>query len=483
MRKWLRNTLICLVCAGVTTTAGYFIGVEVSENIRLSKANETFVEKLENANNFNIKHLNMNFFDEVTSHYFSFKLNNLDLQIVDDENCNLKTDIQIFYDYMEIYSGSAVFLDKIFYLETNESSIINENLTFTSTALFSLKDAINNTTFSDIHLFDFDFKLDIFSQHKDEISQVKNDDRETFLFEMPVKKYNTKLMFYSDKEFNLNKFKSSTPFELEDTLLSIDASNISYVEKIEIKKPENNFLTLESLINSSSNFLNCFNKENGKGISLNLGGSENNLPLLIYSNDVLLADLQGKLNVYNKNENDKFVLNYKGKLNLYIAELELPDSEIEITIQDEILYLKFGSLLKASVKMSTLEKVLQINQQEFSNKIKELLFDFIDLAGINKSFNEDYVFVKNIEENDGVINTTISIPVQESEQENTDLNTYIEMENNKFKSIYTSDISYENYTISNIFVTFNDELDEKPVIDPSEYTQYDTIIENLLNFN
>ena len=122
MRKWLRNTLICLVCAGVTTTAGYFIGVEVSENIRLSKANETFVEKLENANNFNIKHLNMNFFDEVTSHYFSFKLNNLDLQIVDDENCNLKTDIQIFYDYMEIYSGSAVFLDKIFYLETNESS-------------------------------------------------------------------------------------------------------------------------------------------------------------------------------------------------------------------------------------------------------------------------------------------------------------------------------------------------------------------------
>ena len=57
------------------------------------------------------------------------------------------------------------------------------------------------------------------------------------------------------------------------------------------------------------------------------------------------------------------------------------------------------------------------------------------------------------------------------------------MENNKFKSIYTSDISYENYTISNIFVTFNDELDEKPVIDPSEYTQYDTIIENLLNFN
>ena len=52
----------------------------------------------------------------------------------------------------------------------------------------------------------------------------------------------------------------------------------------------------------------------------------------------------------------------------------------------------------------------------------------------------------------------------------------------RYKEISTSDISYENYTIKNLILGFEDEISERPTINFDEYTSYDEFILNLLSF-
>ena len=225
------------------------------------------------------------------------------------------------------------------------------------------------------------------------------------------------------------------------------------------------------------------NKETGKGISLSLGNSTLNQPLSIYREDDLIASLLGELNIYNKTNNEDFLINYKGNLEFYIIDEPLPDVTVDITLKDDVFYISFGDLTKGSLKMSTIEQIFEIYKDELVSQIKSLIFNIVDLIGINYSFNEDYRFIRSIDVVEERITTTLSIPVTNEGETNTDFSFEITTKNSKFESFAFGEISYENYKISNLAMSINDELPEKPIINKEDYRSYDEIIKNLINFN
>ena len=77
MKKWLKASLITLICAGIVGTSGHFIGVEVAKNIKLGKATEIFTQKLEDNKFYDVKNLNFRFFDQKSTHTFDLELENV----------------------------------------------------------------------------------------------------------------------------------------------------------------------------------------------------------------------------------------------------------------------------------------------------------------------------------------------------------------------------------------------------------------------
>ena len=238
MKKWLKVSIISLLLTGVVSTAGHFIGVDVAKDIRLSKITETFVSKVESTKNYKIKHLNLSLFDTQTSHNLDLKFTNLELHLGKNDSYNFKGDVKCYYDFLEIYSGSAVFLDDIFYLQTYESMLVKENISFKGDSLETFKNSFNNSTLVDAPLFDFSLDLNIFEKFSEQVKEIKNEDPSTFVFEYPVKKYNSSIIFYSDEDCNIKKIKSQTALEIENTLLTLDASNIEYSEKSSLRESD-----------------------------------------------------------------------------------------------------------------------------------------------------------------------------------------------------------------------------------------------------
>ena len=483
MKKWAKISLITLFTAGIVCTSGHFIGVEIANNIRLNNITSTFVEKLEKTNCYKAKHLNLDFFDQETSHHFSLKFTDFELKIGVNDTYDFKGELKFYYDYLEIYSGSAVFLDEIFYLETHESMLIDDNFSFSAESLKSFRESFNSSTLLDTKIFDFSFNLNIFDDFDQNIKEIKTKDPNEFLFEIPLNKYNSTVLFYTDADCQLRKMKTLTAIELENTLLSMDASNIEFSDYIIIKKPDLKYESLTSLLDGANDILQKFNKETGKGISLALGNSTLNQPLSIYREDDLIASLLGELNIYNKTNNEDFLINYKGNLEFYIIDEPLPDVTVDITLTDDVFYISFGDLTKGSLKMSTIEQIFEINKDELISQIKSLIFNIVDLIGINYSFNEDYRFIRSIDVVEERITTTLSIPVTNEEETNTDFSFEITTKNSKFESFTFGEISYENYKISNLSMSINGELPEKPIINKEDYRSYDEIIKNLINFN
>ena len=483
MKKWAKISLITLFTAGIVCTSGHFIGVEIANNIRLNNITSTFVEKLEKTNCYKAKHLNLDFFDKETSHHFSLKFTDFELKIGVNDTYDFKGELKFYYDYLEIYSGSAVFLDEIFYLETHESMLIDDNFSFSAESLKSFRESFNSSTLLDTKIFDFSFNLNIFDDFDQNIKEIKTKDPNEFLFEIPLNKYNSTVLFYTDADCQLRKMKTLTAIELENTLLSMDASNIEFSDYIIIKKPDLKYESLTSLLDGANDILQKFNKETGKGISLALGNSTLNQPLSIYREDDLIASLLGELNIYNKTNNEDFLINYKGNLEFYIVDEPLPDVTVDITLTDDVFYISFGDLTKGSLKMSTIEQIFEINKDELISQIKSLIFNIVDLIGINYSFNEDYRFIRSIDVVEERITTTLSIPVTNEEETNTDFSFEITTKNSKFESFTFGEISYENYKISNLSMSINGELPEKPIINKEDYRSYDEIIKNLINFN
>ena len=483
MKKWAKISLITLFTAGIVCTSGHFIGVEIANNIRLNNITSTFVEKLEKTNCYKAKHLNLDFFDQETSHHFSLKFTDFELKIGVNDTYDFKGELKFYYDYLEIYSGSAVFLDEIFYLETHESMLIDDNFSFSAESLKSFRESFNSSTLLDTKIFDFSFNLNIFDAFDQNIKEIKTKDPNEFLFEIPLNKYNSTVLFYTDADCQLRKMKTLTAIELENTLLSMDASNIEFSDYIIIKKPDLKYEPLTPLLDGANDILQKFNKETGKGISLSLGNSALNQPLSIYREDDLIASLLGELNIYNKTNNEDFLINYKGNLEFYIVDEPLPDVTVDITLTDDVFYISFGDITKGSLKMSTIEQIFEINKDELVSQIKSLIFNIVDLIGINYSFNEDYRFIRSIDVVEEKITTTLSIPVTKEEETNTDFSFEITTKNSKFESFTFGEISYENYKISNLAMSINDELPEKPIINKEDYRSYDEIIKNLINFN
>ena len=483
MKKWAKISLITLFTAGIVCTSGHFIGVEIANNIRLNNITSTFVERLKKTNCYKAKHLNLDFFDQETSHHFSLKFTDFELKIGVNDTYDFKGELKFYYDYLEIYSGSAVFLDEIFYLETHESMLIDDNFSFSAESLKSFRESFNSSTLLDTKIFDFSFNLNIFDDFDQNIKEIKTKDPNEFLFEIPLNKYNSTVLFYTDADCQLRKMKTLTAIELENTLLSMDASNIEFSDYIIIKKPDLKYESLTSLLDGANDILQKFNKETGKGISLSLGNSALNQPLSIYREDDLIASLLGELNIYNKTNNEDFLINYKGNLEFYIIDEPLPDVTVDITLTDDVFYISFGDITKGSLKMSTIEQIFEINKDELVSQIKSLIFNIVDLIGINYSFNEDYRFIRSIDVVEEKITTTLSIPVTKEEETNTDFSFEITTKNSKFESFTFGEISYENYKISNLAMSINDELPEKPIINKEDYRSYDEIIKNLINFN
>ena len=483
MKKWVKAIIISVLSLGVVGTAGYFIGAKVTKDIRLSKATEYFVENLETNNEYHIKHLRFDFFDQQTSHIFGLKLSDVELEIAQDNNYNFKSDMVFTYDYVEIYQGSAVFLDNVFYLTTENSMLTTENISFEAETLKEFREVFNNTTLVDIDIFDFNFNLDIFDDFKDNVKEVKTEDPTTFLFEYPVKKRNSTIMFYSDSDFNISKMKTATALQYDDTLISIEASNISFADNVTITKPDDQFVNLNKILEGAKNLLVNFDIEKGKGISAYLGNQEINSPLLFNYKGKDIFGIYGTLNIYNKDEKNDFLFTFDGLIDIYYGQHRVNGEPIKVIVLDNVYYINIGKYLKGSIKSETLQKVFEINKEELNLQMRETLYNMVDLMGINRSFDENYTLLKQIEESDKGFTSTITFPVQKMTEINKDFTVSMEFLDDNISKVSVSDLSYNDVIISNIFMNFKDELSEKPEINPAEYKELDEIVENLINFN
>ena len=139
MKKWLKASLITLICAGIVGTSGHFIGVEVAKNIKLGKATEIFTQKLEDNKFYDVKNLNFRFFDQKSTHTFDLELENVRLKFDSNNEFDFTADLSFSYDFMKMYSGYAVFLDNFFYLTTEESSVIEDDICLTQKQLKPLE--------------------------------------------------------------------------------------------------------------------------------------------------------------------------------------------------------------------------------------------------------------------------------------------------------------------------------------------------------
>ena len=483
MKKWIKVVIFSAFCSAVVGTAGYFIGVNVTNNIRLSKATEFFINNLKSNKKYSIKNLNFDFFDTKTSHCFGLNLNDVELEIDQNNNCNFKSEMTFTYDYIEIYTGSAVFLENSFYLTTESSLLTTENIYFNTSSLKEFRESFNNTTLVDVDIFDFNFNLDIFDDFENKIKKIDTNDQTTFVFELPVKTHNSTLTFYSDDEFNIKKMKTATALEYENTLISIDASNISFIDDINIEKPTNNFVDFNLILNNTANILDNFSAEDGPGLSIILGNKDNDLPLLFTYKEQDIFGIYGTLNIYNKNENDDFIFTFDGLIDIYLGERIIEGSPLKVTVMNSVYYIDIGEYLSGSIKSETLQNVFQVNKEELELQTKDMLYNLIDLMGINRSFNEEYVLLKEINEAKDSFTTIISFPVQKINEMNEEFSIAIGFNEDKISSISISDISYKDVSISNTFIQFGNELSEKPEINPDDYSELDEVVENLINFN
>lgn len=482
MKKWVKVTIISLLSAGIVATSGHFIGVEVSKNLKLNRATETFIEKLEKNRDYQIKHLNIDFFDQQTSHHFSFSLNDMNLKIGQNDTYNFRAEMDIFYDYIQIYSGSAVFLDNMFYLDTKDSMFTSEDISFNYDTIKNFRESYNNSTLVEVGIFDFNLDFSLFDDMKEKVKEVKTKDLSTFVFEYPIKKRNSTIMFYSDADYNVRKLKTLTALEYENTLISFDASNISFLDNIEINKPQNEYKEINPLLNGIGSILDKFNKETGKGLSVDLGNHEGK-PFTIYTGETKLVELTGQLNIYNKTEKDDFLLNYIGKINATFGGQTIENEVATINILNDVVYIDIGSLISGSIKVETLEKLLEINKEQLISEIKTMSFNIVDLIGVNSSFNDEYKLIKSLSTSDESITATLSLPVQKQEEINKEVSVSFSYDEKGFNEILLSDITYKSLTLSNISMAINEELPEKPTINPDDYSSLDEIIENIINFN
>lgn len=483
MKKGLKVSIIVLLFAGIVGTSGHFIGVSVSENIRLSKVTDTFKAKLKNDKNYHAKHVNLSFFDQNTNHNLEFRIQDFYLNLDDNNNYKWQGELNVFYDYLEIYSGSAAILDNNVYLKTVSSTIVNENITFNSSSLSELKDSYNNSTLIDQKIFDFAFSFEIFEKLEENLKHIETKDKTTFLFESPLKEYNSTLMFYTDRDCNLTKLKTLTSLEFENTLISIDASNIEVLPFVRISKPEGEFKSVQPLIDGTNDILKGFDIETGKGISFVLGDLETTKPISIYREEDLMAQLLGEFTIFNKDDKDDFIINYNGSLEFFMSSTSLPDVNVDITLKDDVFYISFIDKLNGSLKLSTVEEVFEINKDSLVTSIKSLMFNIVDLIGINHSFNNDYYFMKNLEVTDNSITTSLSLPVQTEEEINKEISVQILYKDSKFEKLNFGEVSYQNYTIKDLTLSLKNEIPEKPIINTEDFRSYDEIIKNLISFN
>ena len=484
MKKWLKASLITLICAGIVGTSGHFIGVEVAKNIKLGKATEIFTQKLEDNKFYDVKNLNFRFFDQKSTHTFDLELENVRLKFDSNDEFDFTADLSFSYDFMKIYSGSAVFLDNFFYLTTEESSVIEDDVCFNTEAIKTFRTSFNNSTLVNEGIFDFRFNLDIFDGLLDKIQEVKTKDPSTFLFEFDIKKYNSTIMFYADQEFNIQKLKTLTALEYENTLVSLDASNITFADEFSIEKPTKDFKNLDNLLKGVSDFFNKFDAEQGEGLSIHLGSKDGSKAISLYHENKKFIDLNGDLEIYNKTENEDYLIKFSGNFNLYFDDYSQEMESVSIILKDDIIYIDFGTTIKGSIKSSTIEEIFEINKEQLYGKIRELFYSIVDLAGINYSFDNEYHVINDLNTvNEDQIDFTIAIPVKHIDEENKVFTISLNYENGKFTQIDFEDITYEEYKICDISLSINDELSEKPTIDPKDYNSLDEIVEKLINFN
>lgn len=482
MKKWFKIAFVSLVGAGIVATATYFTVDAVLEDIKISEAKNIFVDKIETNKKYKIKNLNLSFFDKSTSHTFSFELENIDL-IYENEYYNFNAKIDFNYDFMKVYSGNLTYINDTFYLKTEDSYFTDQNIEFTANTINGFKDSFNSSTLTEFDIFNYNFDINIIESIKENVKHIRTKDKNTNVFESKISKYNSSLMFYTDSEYNLNKLKTSTALEFGNTLLSIDASNISFANSIEITKPQDNYENFDGILNGMSHLFNDFNEQDGKGISLHLGNMVDSTPVDIYYKDRLIFSLIGKLIIYNKTETEDFILHYVGDIKLSNIDIDLTKISASLTLKDDVFYIQLENLSKNSIKMETLEQVFEINKDELFIQIKALLFNLLDIVGINAHFNEDYKLLDGTTASNEKIESVIYIPTTQEDVENQKVTISSTFKDNSFDSLTLSEISYKNIKIDGLSMTFDHQLDEKPIINPEEYRGLDEIFIKLFNFD
>lgn len=481
MKKTLKNLVIFTSLFAVSIFSSYFITLSVIQTKNELTSKEKFFNELKTLDDYSIKKVYININDNINNHKIDVNLKDckINLSSLNDEvNISLDSKISINLDYSEFLNAGLTFLDNEVFLKSCSELLGDENISFKVDTISNLISSLTNSTilengFSLDDLFNFNLLNNMYNSLK----ETKNS-QEMHCFLIELNDYDSAIEFVTDEEYKLMSLETTAPLRInQSTTINIKATDILKEEQSKIEKPKDSFKSIDVVFDVVSNLISRFDKTNGKGVSINIGDYTSNTPLLIKKDDKPFISFIGRIDVLNKQELDdyKFILN--GLVELYLGSFTLKVNANAYLI-DGVIYFETQTNDKGSIKLDTIESVLNSTTLDIPN----MIYSLIDALGISKEIDDNYKLFKEFNIDDDSIELKLHMPFinQEENKSNiVDIKLDYDKTDNSFDKLYIPSISIENIDICDFSLSLNEEIATIPNINIQEYPSFDEFIINL----